>query len=71
MYRNKFDIAEGLLNTPKQVLHIIRNNEKFRNNRYVMELVKLLLDGFRKWRYIALLSGIKSMNPFTSTSTIK
>ena len=66
MYRNKFDIAEGLLNTPKQVLHIIRNNEKFRNNRCVMELVKLLLDGFRKWRYIALLSGIKSMNPFTS-----
>lgn len=66
VYRNKFDIAEGLLNTPKQVLHIIRNNEEFRNNRRVMELVKLLLDGFRKWRYIALLSGIKSLNPFTS-----
>ena len=65
-YRNGFEIAEGLMATPEQTLKAIRSDEVYRSDRRVMELVWLLLKNFKKWAKIALISGVKGLNPFSS-----
>lgn len=65
-YRNGFEIAEGLMATPEQTLRAIRSDEAYRSDRRVMELVRLLLQNFKKWAKIALISGVKGLNPFSS-----
>lgn len=65
-YYNKFDIAKGLLYTPQDTLKVIQNEEKYQNNVWLGRIIKLMLRGFRKWSRIAMVSGLKGLNPFTS-----
>lgn len=65
-YINRFDIAEGLMITPFETIKELRNDDRFRKNSRIMELIKMLLEGFRKWMRIAIVSGLKGLNPFCS-----
>ena len=65
-YYNKFDIAKGMLYTPQDTLKAIQKEEKYRNNVWLGRIIKLMLRGFRKWSRIAVVSGLKGLNPFTS-----
>lgn len=65
-YRNGFEIAEGLMATPQQTLKAIQSDERYRSDRRIIELVQLLLQNFKKWARISLISGVKGLNPFAS-----
>lgn len=65
-YQNNFDIALGLTETPLQTLKDIRHNDELKKNRNLMDLVKQMLAGFKKWMRIAYISAVKGLNPFGS-----
>lgn len=65
-YNNNFDIALGLRDTPLRTLKDIRHDDELKKNRVLMDLVRSMIAGFKKWLRIAYVSAIKGLNPFGS-----
>ena len=45
-YNNKFEIAEGLLNTPLETVKQMRKDPEFQKNNRLMQLIKMMIEGF-------------------------
>ncbi len=63
-YNNKFEIAEGLLNTPLETVKQMRKDPEFQKNNRLMQLIKMMIEGFKKWARIAAISIAKGLRPF-------
>lgn len=61
---NKFEQAQAMMGSPKVFLAEVSRDGRYAGNRRIMELVRELLDGFRRYAGYAVLSGLKGLNPF-------
>lgn len=58
-YKNKFDIAEGLEKAPLQTIKAIRKDPTYKKDKILMRLIKMMIDGFKKWMHIESISAVK------------
>lgn len=61
---NDFEAGITMMDAPKQFIGIIKGNPEYRKNPNIMSLIKVLMEGFKRYLAYAVLSGIKGLSPF-------